>query len=96
MRLGTQVVIISLFISVIEAGRNNYRKCPETSFCRRCKSVTGPSKYEVVLSTLYTETTGISVHIVNKENKHLFIMKLKALKVCYVKLNQLFNHSVFI
>lgn len=57
-----------------------------TDFCfsidRRCRKIQPDnSPYELVPATLNTYSDSITADIVNKENGHLFVLKLEAVKV---------------
>lgn len=77
----TILVLLGLITFAIAVDESLFRKCTQSSFCRRCRGVNGTSRYEVLVDTLYTDTSQITVEIQNKENLHLFLMKLGALKV---------------
>ena len=80
-----KLIILALFtlISfVAPADKDLFKNCANSSFCRRCRKVSGTSKYEVLGNTLNQATsTGITVDIRNNENGILFVMKLGVLKV---------------
>jgi hypothetical protein len=76
------IIIGLIYLTIAQEDRGIYKKCTESSFCRRCRSVRGPSIYEVLPETLYTDSTSVTVEIRNKENNHLFLLKLGALQVC--------------
>jgi hypothetical protein len=82
-----RLIILAVFalISLAAAADNRwYKTCENSSFCQRCRKVSGASSFEVLKETLYTETTFVSVEVRNKQNQHLFLMKLRAIKVCSV------------
>jgi hypothetical protein len=75
------IIVIALIGFSASVDRDNWKRCYQSSFCRRCRNVTGISPYDVNKSSLYTDSTRISVEIMNKENQHVFLMKLGALEV---------------
>lgn len=75
------IILVLLISSAIAVDESLFRKCTQSSFCRRCRGVNGTSNYEVLVDTLHTDTSQITVEIQNKENLHLFLMKLGALQV---------------
>jgi hypothetical protein len=70
-----------IYLAIAQEDRGIYKKCEDSSFCRRGRSVSGESKYQVLPETLFTETTFVSVEIKHVDSNHLFVMKLGALEV---------------
>lgn len=78
------VGIILLISCAFSAERDLFKTCQQSSFCRRCRTVSGPSKYEAIVDTLQTDNNGITIDLRNNENNQFFILKLKALQVRYI------------
>lgn len=57
-----------------------FKTCEQSSFCRRCRNQ-NVSNYEVLSDTLYTDSRNVFVEIRNRDNGHLFVLKLSALVV---------------
>lgn len=74
----TTLLLVDISQSV---DRNNFKTCEQSSFCRRCRKVPADnSKFQLVPGTLNTYSDSITVDLVNKENEHLYVVKVGALK----------------
>jgi hypothetical protein len=85
--------IVSFIISAKAVeDRQLFKNCSTTNFCQRCRNVRGPSNYEVLLNSLYTDSDSVTAEIRDKNSGHLFLLKLKALEVLFVqrKINSMF------
>lgn len=75
--LALLITIISYAIAVDEW---KYKKCNQSSFCRRCRYIDqNNSPYEVLPSTLSIDGH-MTVDIINNENQQTFVLKLEALE----------------
>lgn len=94
----TVYVLLAAISLAVAVDESIFRKCSQSSFCNRCRSVNGTSRYEVLVDTLSVDTSSISVEIRNNENQHLFVLKLEALKVgdCAVNRITLHNRSLIL
>ena len=95
MKVIIWVIAALIYLAVAQEERGTYKTCKDSSFCRRCRKVQGPSKYVVLPETLYTDSTSVTVEIKNNENNHLFLLKLSALEVCDCITFKLCNLVVF-
>uniref|UniRef100_A0A336LQR0 CSON011306 protein n=1 Tax=Culicoides sonorensis TaxID=179676 RepID=A0A336LQR0_CULSO len=81
MRLLGLILFVLLSTIVICVDKNNFKRCDQSSFCRRCRKVQpGSSPYSLVSSTLKTFKSYITLDLKNNENGHEFILKLEAVK----------------
>lgn len=81
MRLVLGALVITFIAStcVTAADEWMFKKCNESSFCRRCRYVNeNQSPYEVLPSTLSIDGH-MKVDIRNNENQQMFVLTLKAL-----------------
>ncbi|XP_059616184.1 neutral alpha-glucosidase AB [Phlebotomus argentipes] len=81
MRLIIVGLLGLLFAFAGGVDKNNFKNCDQSSFCRRCRKIEpGNSPYEVQLATAKTFPDHLTVDVVNKENDHVFLLKLVGLK----------------
>lgn len=79
MSLAVIIIIIanSSYVTAVEEWM--FKKCNESSFCRRCRYINqNESPYEVLPNTLSIDGH-MKVDIVNNENQQMFVLTLKAL-----------------
>lgn len=76
----TTLAIILLATSYVTAADEwMFKKCNDSSFCRRCRYINqNESPYEVLPTTLSIDGH-MKVDIVNTENQQTFVLTLKAL-----------------
>lgn len=74
--------VIALLIGLtIAVDKNNFKRCDQSSFCRRCRKVQpDQSPYALDLNTLKTYKSYITVELKNTENNHEFLFQLEAVK----------------
>lgn len=71
------IIYASSYVTAIEEWM--FKKCNDSSFCRRCRYINqNESPYEVLPSTLSIDGF-MKVDIINNENQKQFVLKLKAL-----------------
>lgn len=78
MRLVLAIIISAIaYVTSVEDWK--FKKCNQTSFCRRCRYINqNESPYEVLPSTLSIDGH-MKVDIRNNENQQVFVLTLKAL-----------------
>lgn len=61
--------------------RNIFKTCSQSSFCRRTrKDVPGNAKFAILPETLKSSNEFMEIDLVNKENKHQFVVRIEALE----------------
>lgn len=81
MRLFSVILFGVLVTLALGVDKNNFKRCDQSSFCRRCRKVQpGNSPYSLVYSSLKTYKTYITVDLKNNNNGHEFVLKLEAVK----------------
>lgn len=73
--------IIFILVNITQSvDRNNFKTCDQSSFCRRCRKVQPDnSQFHLVPGSLNTYSDSVTADLVNKENDHLFVVKVGAL-----------------
>uniref|UniRef100_A0A1B0AK62 Glucosidase II subunit alpha n=1 Tax=Glossina pallidipes TaxID=7398 RepID=A0A1B0AK62_GLOPL len=80
MRLIIFVLIAYIFHMTFGVDPNNFKKCEQSSFCRRCRKIApGNSKFALVPGSMNTYSNAITVDLINKDTQHLYVVKLEAL-----------------
>lgn len=92
------IVFVLFFVISLCGGvdRYLYKTCAQSSFCRRSRGVSGPSRYEVVPSSISSNSDGTSLDIRNNENQILFVLRIRALQVWHcviISYQSLYNVS---
>lgn len=73
--------LIFLLSSAFSVDRNNFKRCDQSSFCRRCRKVDpGASPYILLFETFKTYRTYVTVDVKNVNNNQDFELKLEAVK----------------
>lgn len=81
MRLLGVILLGALLTLSLGVDRNNFKRCDQSSFCRRCRKVQpGDSPYSLVYGSLKTYKTYITMDLKNNNNGHEFLLKLEAVK----------------
>lgn len=94
MKLLFLLVLASInFIGAVD--KEIFKTCAQSSFCRRCRSVKGPSRYEVLQETLTVEDDRIvTVDIRNNENQQLFVLRLGLVLKRHTHDNEIFHIQI--
>ncbi|XP_031625087.1 neutral alpha-glucosidase AB-like isoform X1 [Contarinia nasturtii] len=67
--------------SVLTYNGSIYKTCKQSSFCRRCRKVEhNNSSFELLPATLNTHSDSIKVHLLNKNNGHIFLLKVEGVQ----------------
>lgn len=65
---------------VLAVDQNNFKKCEQSSFCRRCRNIKpGQSPYYLNLDSLQVSESDVDAELVNKENNARFKFTLTSL-----------------
>ncbi|CAD7091219.1 unnamed protein product [Hermetia illucens] len=81
MKLTLVAILFCILQFALTVDRSNFKTCDQSSFCRRCRKVTpGDSPFALVPGTLNIYSDSITTDLVNRENNHLFSLKLEALQ----------------
>ncbi|CRL04690.1 CLUMA_CG017754, isoform A [Clunio marinus] len=75
----TILILIVGICFVSGADRSLFKTCGQSSFCRRCRNVSGPSNYVFVQGTLAVDKNSATVEIQNTQNFHIFTLKISGL-----------------
>ncbi|XP_043279145.1 neutral alpha-glucosidase AB isoform X2 [Venturia canescens] len=79
LRLG--VLVLCLVFTVSAVNRDDFKKCDQSSFCRRCRKVEpGKTPYEVLPNTIDANETTLFSDLYNKDTGVNYILHLTALK----------------
>ncbi|XP_053682461.1 neutral alpha-glucosidase AB [Sabethes cyaneus] len=74
-------IFIGCFDRTASVDRNNFKTCDQSSFCRRLRqSESEVSRFEILPETLQTYKQYILVDLQHTETKHLYVLKLAAVK----------------
>lgn len=77
--LATLAIIICAISYVTAVDEWMFKKCNQSSFCRRCRYINENESPYVVLPTTLSIDGHMKVDIVNNENQQTFVLTLKAL-----------------
>lgn len=78
------IVALAVLSQVIfAADRSLFKTCEQSSFCRRCRNVSGPSAYQLLDDNMNIGSLYFGAQIRNNENGQIFEFKIGVKKVCY-------------
>ncbi|XP_014206129.1 neutral alpha-glucosidase AB isoform X2 [Copidosoma floridanum] len=81
-RLGTAVLLLAIMAQTTSGvQRENFKKCENSSFCRRCRKVEpGKTPYELLPDTLSHKESTLHIELYNKVTGVYYRLELTALK----------------
>lgn len=73
------IVAICLLPTTLAVNRTSFKTCEQSSFCRRCRSLSpGISQFQLVSGTLTSSSAELTVDLVNNENAKEFVLRVTA------------------